>query len=193
MNLHQIVRGAITAVNPDEQLGVQISVGYTTAGSGTRSPKYATPGSFTGAIAGNVLTVSAVASGVLKVGQTITGPGVAPGTVIVALGTGTGGAGTYLVSPTGQTVGSEAMTSALTVPGQVQSMTFSDLHQVDSLNLQGIKRAIYLNGRIDGLVRKDNKGGDLITRPNGEIWLVVLVLEYWPDWCKVAVTLQNGA
>jgi len=69
--------------------------------------------SFTGAIAGNVLTVSAVASGALDVGQFIAGAGVAAGTYVTALGTGTGGPGTYTVSNT-QTVTSEALTS--TVP-----------------------------------------------------------------------------
>lgn len=82
---------------------------------------------------------------------------------------------------------------SINIPGQVQSLTFSDLKQVEGLNLQGIKRAIYLYGRVDGLVREFNKGGDLITAPDGNIWLVALVLEYWPDWCKVAVTLQNGS
>jgi hypothetical protein len=52
----------------------------------------------TGTIAGTVLTVSAVTSGVLHVGQTIQGAGVTLGTIITALGTGTGGAGTYTLS-----------------------------------------------------------------------------------------------
>jgi HK97 family phage major capsid protein len=51
----------------------------------------------TGVIAASVLTVSAVASGVLRVGQILSGTGVAAGTYISALGTGTGGTGTYNV------------------------------------------------------------------------------------------------
>jgi len=77
--------------------------------------------------------------------------------------------------------------------GQVQSLTYTDLTQIDGLNIQGVRRAIYINGEVDGLVRSENKGGDIITTPNGEVWLVVLVLEYWPDWTKCVVTLQNGA
>lgn len=46
------------------------------------------------------LTVSAVASGALAVGQVLSGANVTAGTVITQLGTGTGGTGTYLVSPT---------------------------------------------------------------------------------------------
>lgn len=66
--------------------------------------------SFTGSIATTVLTVTAVASGTLAVGQFVHGTGVTAGTYITALGTGTGGTGTYTVSAS-QTVVSEAMTS----------------------------------------------------------------------------------
>jgi len=45
------------------------------------------------------MTVSGVASGALAVGQTVSGSGVTAGTVITALLTGTGGTGTYVVSP----------------------------------------------------------------------------------------------
>ena len=54
--------------------------------------------SFTGSISGAVLTASAVASGALSVGQTVYGASVAAGTTITALGSGTGGPGTYTVS-----------------------------------------------------------------------------------------------
>lgn len=66
--------------------------------------------SFTGAIAGTTLTVSAVASGTVQAGQVISGSGVTVGTTITALGTGTGGTGTYTVSAT-QTVASGAITA----------------------------------------------------------------------------------
>ncbi len=63
---------------------------------------------YTGAISGTTLTVSAVASGTLVVGQEVTGSGVTAGTYITGLGTGTGGTGTYTVSES-QTVSSESM------------------------------------------------------------------------------------
>jgi hypothetical protein len=44
------------------------------------------------------LNVSAVSAGVLQVGSVIEGTGVATGTKIIALGTGTGGVGTYTVN-----------------------------------------------------------------------------------------------
>jgi hypothetical protein len=62
----------------------------------------------TGAISGTTLTVAAVASGILYVGQTIQGVGIAVNTMITALGTGTGGTGTYTVS-TSQTIASITM------------------------------------------------------------------------------------
>lgn len=64
--------------------------------------------SFTGSISTTTLTVSAVAAGSLAVGQVLTGAGITAGTTITALGTGTGGAGTYTVSAS-QTVSSEQM------------------------------------------------------------------------------------
>lgn len=76
---------------------------------------------------------------------------------------------------------------------QIQALEAGELRQLEALNIQGIKRAIYVNGRVDGLVRSQNKGGDLVTFGDGAVWLIVLVLEYWPGWCKFAVTLQNGA
>jgi HK97 family phage major capsid protein len=51
----------------------------------------------TGVIAASVLTVTAVTSGVIRVGQILSGTGVAAGTYISSLGTGTGGTGTYNV------------------------------------------------------------------------------------------------
>jgi hypothetical protein len=69
------------------------------------------PSSFTGAISTTTLTVSAIASGALAVGDPIAGAGVTAGTYITALGTGTGGTGTYTVSAS-QSVSSEAMTSS---------------------------------------------------------------------------------
>lgn len=80
------------------------------------------------------------------------------------------------------------------VPAQVQSLQYRDMVQMDGLNLQGTRRAIYLYGRFDGVVRSEMKGGDLITIPSGAwagTYLVALVGEQWPDWCRVLCTLQN--
>jgi hypothetical protein len=68
----------------------------------------AAPAIVTAAIAGTTLTVSAVTSGTLRIGQTIEGSGVTDGTIITAFGTGSGGVGTYTVSAS-QTVSSTAI------------------------------------------------------------------------------------
>lgn len=75
---------------------------------------------FTGSISGNTLTVtvadprwiSGSQPGAITVGQMISGAGVAASTVITALGTGTGGTGTYQLNNS-QAISSESMTSAV--------------------------------------------------------------------------------
>jgi hypothetical protein len=61
------------------------------------------------ASAGTILTVTGTVTGVIQVGMHVTGSGVAANTIITALGTGTGGAGTYTVNNS-QLVASEALT-----------------------------------------------------------------------------------
>lgn len=70
-------------------------------GSGTITGSYGT------------MTVSAVSAGALAVGQVVNGTGVTAGTTITALGTGTGGTGTYIVSPS-QTASSTTITAGPT-------------------------------------------------------------------------------
>ena len=72
--------------------------------------------SFTASISGTTMTVSAISVGSIQVGEVITGAGVTAGTRVTALGTGTGGAGTYTVSVS-QTVAS----TTITAPGRVLS------------------------------------------------------------------------
>ncbi len=71
-----------------------------------------TQASFTGAIATTVLTVSAVSSGTIALGQEVRGTGITAGTVISSFGTGSGGTGTYNLSIS-QTVSSEPMTAVI--------------------------------------------------------------------------------
>lgn len=77
------------------------------------------------------------------------------------------------------------------ISGQVQPLTGKDLRQLEALNIQGSLRAIYLEGHYDAIVRVSQKGGDLVTDADGTVWLVTQVLERWPEWCRVAVTLQT--
>jgi len=75
--------------------------------------KISTPAAavFTGSISGTTLTVSNMTSGTIAVGQALFGVDIAQATIITALGTGTGGVGTYTINQS-QTVASEGMNSA---------------------------------------------------------------------------------
>jgi hypothetical protein len=89
--------------------------------------------SFTGTVSGSTLTVTAVASGMLRVGQVVTGSGITAGTFISALGTGTGAAGTYTLNqsttgtPTATTVYMVVLGTANPVPVN-QAMSFFNSH-----------------------------------------------------------------
>ena len=75
--------------------------------------RISTPSSavFTGSTSGTTLTVSAITNGALAVGQVLFGIGVTQETVITALGSGSGGVGTYTINLS-QTIASEQMNSA---------------------------------------------------------------------------------
>lgn len=80
----------------------EVSIGEQTVASTTISGTY------------GLLTVGGTVAGTFGVGQTVTGSGIAAGTSITALGTGTGGAGTYIVNLT-QTISSQAINTASNV------------------------------------------------------------------------------
>jgi hypothetical protein len=124
LNLHQIVRGNIIAVNPEVPVTIRVSTGSTTNADYSSTPTY----------------------------DTVTG-----------------------------------------VWAQVQDLSADDLRQVEALNLQGSHKTIYLNGSVAGIVRDASEGGDLVTLPDGSIWLITKVVEQWPDWCHAIMTLQNGS
>lgn len=121
MNLHNIARGAIRAVNPEVLGTIRQSTGYTTDAAYKQVP-------------------------------------------------------TYRDFPN--------------VRLQVQGMQWKDLRQVDSLNLQGIVRKVFVTGDWGGVIRARDKGGDLIVI-KGETWLVVQVLETWADWSSFVIVLQQ--
>lgn len=132
MNLHAVVRGAITTVNQDVPATLRRSTGYTTNPDGTQVPAY---------------------------------------------------------------------TDIPGIPVQVQALSYMDLKNIEGLNIQGVRRACYLNGAAMAVVRNLQVGGDLFifadgTIPEGNVWLVAHVLEQWgpgPEWCKCVLTLQVGS
>lgn len=81
--------------------------------------------------------------------------------------------------------------------GQLQALDGEDLDQLQGMNVQGTIRALYIYGSAAGVIRPNQSGGDLIDItgapgfPGKREWLVTKVLEAWPDWVKVVVTLQG--
>lgn len=104
-------------------------------GTYTVSPRNQTVASTTISETYGTMTIGGTVTGTFAVGQTVTGAGVTAGTYIAALGTGTGGAGTYIVSPS-QTISSQTLGTNSTVetgwycrsfgaPGDVVKITSS--------------------------------------------------------------------
>jgi hypothetical protein len=102
---------------------------------------------FNAGISATVMTVSAVASGTLAVGDTIYAPGVAQGTTIESFGSGSGGTGTYNLSVS-QTVASEAMAAmgaAATCPGAGELLAYGAVSATGTYtsNLTYLERGAY--------------------------------------------------
>jgi hypothetical protein len=81
---------------------------------------------FRGSISGTTLTVSLMQSGTIAVGQSLFGLGVGNEVVITALGTGTGGVGTYTIN-TSLTIATEQMNSAAVASTLTASMSGTTL------------------------------------------------------------------
>jgi hypothetical protein len=82
---------------------------------------------FVGSISGTTLTVTLMKSGTIAVNQQVLCDGILPQTVITALGTGTGGVGTYTVNRS-QTVASEDINTAAVgavVTGSISGKTLT--------------------------------------------------------------------
>ena len=120
LNVVRVSNGSITAGQQLFGLGV-LPETVITAGSGftwtlnqsqtvNNGPLSCQPvgATFNGQMSGTTLTVNSVSSGTIYVGMTVQGSGVTANTIVTALGTGTGGTGTYLIS-TSQTVSAETM------------------------------------------------------------------------------------
>jgi hypothetical protein len=95
-NLTTLKLGGNGVASTNNNVFVDSSTGQTASGTAS-------------SISGNTLTVGGTVTGTFSAGMSLSGTGIASGTVIVGLGTGTGGAGTYFVNYS-QTVSSTTIT-----------------------------------------------------------------------------------
>ena len=83
------------------------------------------------------------------------------------------------------------------VLAQVQPLSSKDVWLLNSLNIQGAEKAVYLNGTALAINRVKQLGGDLLVFaagvvPEGTTWKILASLEQWgTTWCKIAVILQD--
>lgn len=94
--------------------------------------------------------------------------------------------GEYTVSPDGAPSPEYIITNTT---GQIQPLSEGDVAKVNNLGVQGVVQKAYLDGNVESLVRATGQGGDLLTIDSQE-YLVVAVLERWPDWCCVGLSMQ---
>ncbi len=100
---------------------------------------------------------------------------------------------------TGYTIGADGSQiptyTTIQATGQMQTLSPSDLRILEAmmnhsgLALQSVQQKIYLNGDYEGVFRVLGKGGDLLTIGN-YTYLVTAVLERWPDWVSLGLTMQ---
>lgn len=83
---------------------------------------------FVGSISGTALTVTNIQDGTISVGQSVFGTGVAAGTKVVATVSGTGGTGTYTVSPTQTVVNGTLSGGQVGVAQATEVMIQLDVH-----------------------------------------------------------------
>jgi hypothetical protein len=87
---------------------------------------------------------------------------------------------------------------ATAVPVKIQSqpLKYADLQHINNMNLTGTFRSVHMYGNTEGVVRVTQQGGDLLTFKQSpgvaaQTWLVISVMEVWPQWSRVLVCLQS--
>ena len=98
---------------------------------------------FRGSISGTTLTVTSVSSGTIGVGQQVFGVGVSNETVITALGSGSGGVGTYTVNIS-QTVAAENLSSSAVAAVMTASISGT------TLTVTAVTGTLYVGQTVQG-------------------------------------------
>lgn len=77
---------------------------------------------------------------------------------------------------------------------QMQPLQFTDLQQVAGINITGERQIFIVDGVLSAVSRVDGGGGDLISCPDGSVWLVVMLSEGWSrtaGWTRAIATRQT--
>lgn len=72
---------------------------------------------------------------------------------------------------------------------QLQAASHSSLYYLNGLAYAGGMSVLYAYGNFSAINRPTGQGGDLVDIA-GTWWAIQHVLEWWPDWCSVAITQQ---
>ena len=97
----------------------------------------------------------------------------------------------YITNPDGTRTPATPTTTQ--VLAQVQNAVYDDIQMNGGINLSGEQLNIYLPGNWSGVIRADQKDGDVIIRADGTRYLVIAVPENWQNsngWVKVLATRQ---
>ena len=120
---------------------------YITDGTYRYSWRISSPSSavFTGTISGTTLTVTAVTNGTIGVGQSLFGVGITQETIITALGTGSGGVGTYTINI------SQTVSTAEKMNSTAVAAVFTATISTTTLSVTAVSSGtIYLGQTIQG-------------------------------------------
>ena len=150
----------------------------TPAASVPNAPSFANSATFTASISTNVMTVSAIASGTLAVGQVVSGSGVTQYTTITAQLTGTtGSTGTYTVSY-GQTVSSTSMSSTVVLASIITATSSVQIPFVTGYDggspITGVTATIYNGASVAKTVTGTSSPLTATLLPNSTVYSVTL-------------------
>jgi hypothetical protein len=99
----------------------------------------------------------------------------------------------YTTNPDGSRIPAYGPTQ--TILAQMQALQYNDIQQISGLNLTGERRAVYVNGDYDAVLRAAQAGGDPVTLlSDNSNWLIVFQFEGWNytgGWTKFCMTRQN--
>ena len=73
---------------------------------------------------------------------------------------------------------------------QVQALSSSDRKALNDMGVSGITRKVWCDAQLTGIDREAGLGGDRLYLPDSTTWLVVQVVESWPDWCSAILQKQ---